>query len=94
MTLEQKITVKHSKRKTASIYLERDGSISLFVPENTTEESVNDILKANEYKIYKYQAKRELLNEKAIRREAVNGQSFLYLGRNYYLQYHGAALEV
>ena len=48
MTLEQKITVKRSKRKTASIYLERDGSISLLVPENTTEESVNDILKANE----------------------------------------------
>ncbi len=48
MTLEQKITVKRSKRKTASIYLERDGSISLLVPENTTEENVNDILKANE----------------------------------------------
>ena len=94
MTLEQKITVKRSKRKTASIYLERDGSISLLVPENTTEESVNDILKANEYKIHKYQTRRELLNEKATRREAVNGQSFLYLGRNYYLQYHGEAKEV
>ena len=94
MTLEQKITVKRSKRKTASIYLERDGSISLLVPENTTEESVNDILKANEYKIHKYQTRRELLNEKATRREAVNGQSFLYLGRNYYLQYHEEAKEI
>lgn len=89
MTAEYKVTVKRSKRKTASIYIERDGSLSVLVPENTTEQEIKEILKANEYKIHKYQAKRELLNEKAVKREPVNGQSFLYLGRNYYLQYNG-----
>ena len=94
MTSAYKIAVKHSKRKTASIYLERDGSLSLLVPENTTEQTINDILKANEYKIHKYRAKRELLNEHATKRETVNGQSFLYLGRNYYLQYSAETKEI
>jgi len=35
-----------------------------------------------------------ILDEKATRREAVNGQSFLYLGRNYNLQYHEEAKEI
>ena len=87
MTEDYKVTVKRSTRKTASIYIERDGSLSVFVPENLNEEQINDLLKANEYKIYKYQAKRKLLNENAVTREPVNGQSYLYLGRNYYLQY-------
>jgi hypothetical protein len=90
MTAEYKVAIKRSKRRTASIYIERDGSLSVLVPENLTENEIKDILKANEYKIYKYQAKRKLLNEKAVRREPVNGQSYLYLGRNYYLQYSQA----
>ncbi|TLU84795.1 MAG: M48 family metallopeptidase [Chlorobium sp.] len=94
MTVAYKIAVRHSRRKTASIYIERDGSLSVLVPEQTTEEEINNILKANEYKIHKYQARCELLNEKATKREPVNGQSFLYLGRNYYLQYHGEAKEI
>lgn len=87
MSLDYKVVVKYSKRKTASIYIERDSSITVIVPNGTTDIEVQNLLKQNEYKIYKYQAKRALLNEKAIKRELVNGQSFLYLGRNYYLQY-------
>lgn len=86
-----RLNVKRSKRKTASIYIERDGSLSVLVPENTSQQEIEDIIKANEYKICKYQAKRELLNENAVKREHVNGQSYPYLGRNYYLQY---SLEV
>lgn len=87
MSLDYKVVIKHSKRKTASIYIERDSSITMIVPDGTTDLEIQNLLKQNEYKIYKYQAKRALLNEKAIKRELVNGQSFLYLGRNYYLQY-------
>jgi len=87
MSLDYQVVIKHSKRKTASIYIERDSSITVIVPDGTTDLEVQNLLKQNEYKIYKYQAKRALLNEKAIKRELVNGQSFLYLGRNYYLQY-------
>ena len=87
MTVGYKVTVKRSKRKTTSVYIERDGSLSVLVPEKLTVQEVDAVLKANEYKIYKYQAKRELLNENAVKREPVNGQAYLYLGRNYYLQY-------
>ncbi len=87
MTVGYNVTVKRSKRKTTSIYVERDGSLTVLAPEKLTAREVEVILKANEYKIHKYQAKRELLNEKAVKREPVNGQAYLYLGRNYYLQY-------
>lgn len=94
MTTKYKLTIKRSRRKTGSIYIERNGSLSVLVPENTTEQEIKGILIANEYKIHKYQAKREALNEKATRREPVNGQSFLYLGRNYYLQYNALTKEI
>ena len=87
MSLQYETRVRHSKRKTASIYIERDSSITVIVPLGTSEKEVQNLLSTNEYKIHKYQAKRALLNERAIKRELVNGQSFLYLGRNYYLQY-------
>lgn len=87
MSIDYQINIKRSKRKTASIYIERDGSLSVLVPEGLDDKQIQEILKQNEYKIYKYQAKRQLLNEKAVKREPVNGQSYLYLGRNYYLQY-------
>jgi predicted metal-dependent hydrolase len=87
MILDYKIVVRHSKRKTASIYIERDSSITVIVPIGTSDAEVQNLLSKYEYKIHKYQAKRALLNENAIKRELVNGQSFLYLGRNYYLQY-------
>jgi predicted metal-dependent hydrolase len=87
MNYDFPVIVKRSKRKTASIYIERDGSLTVLVPEKTTDREVESLLKKNEYRIFKFQAKRALLNENAIIRELVNGQSFLYLGRNYYLQY-------
>lgn len=87
MTVDYQVVIKRSRRKTASIYIERDGSLSVRVPEKLDDKRIEGILKQNEYKIHKYQAKRKLLNEKAVKREPVNGQSYLYLGRNYYLQY-------
>ncbi len=84
---EYNVSIRRRKRKTASIYIERDGAVTVMVPEKMDDACVNEILKQNEYKIHKYQAKRILLNETAVKREPVNGQSFLYLGRNYYLQY-------
>ena len=87
MTLDYVVTVKRSRRKTGSIYIERDGSVSVLVPESLDDAQVEALLKQYEYRIHKYQAKRQLLNEATVIREAVNGQAFLYLGRNYYLQF-------
>lgn len=81
------IEIKKRKRKTTSIYVERDGSISVYVPERLSKDEIDAVLKQREYLIYKYLAKRELLNTTKTNREPVNGQSFLYLGRTYYLQF-------
>jgi hypothetical protein len=81
------LVIKRSNRKTASIYIERDGSVSLYAPEKLSETEINGILRRKEYRIHQYLAKREILNENAIKREAVNGQSYLFLGRNHYLRY-------
>ena len=80
------IAIHKSKRKTISIFIERDGSVSARIPEKLSDEEIKDILKAKEYQIFKNLAEWEQLNANAIEREYVNGQSFLYLGRNYRLK--------
>ncbi|MEP2280147.1 SprT family zinc-dependent metalloprotease [Maribacter sp.] len=80
------ITLQKSERKTVSIFIERDGSVSARVPNTLSDEEIRDILKAKEYQIFKHLAEWEQLNENAVEREYVNGQSFLYLGRNYRLK--------
>jgi predicted metal-dependent hydrolase len=80
------IVIQKSDRKTVSIFIERDGTVSARVPEKLSDEEIRDILKAKEYQIFKNLAEWEQLNENAVEREYVNGQSFLYLGRNYRLK--------
>ncbi|MDD5702950.1 MAG: SprT family zinc-dependent metalloprotease [Dehalococcoidales bacterium] len=82
-----KINIQKRNRKTLSIYIERDGSLTVYAPEHLSQNEIDAILQQREYQIYKYLAKWEMLNTSKISREPVNGQSFLYLGRNYYLQY-------
>lgn len=80
------IAVKKSKRKTVSIFIERDGSVSALVPSNLSDDEIAIILKAKEYQIHRNLAQWLQLNERHVTREYVNGQSFLYLGRNYRLK--------
>lgn len=80
------IVIQKSDRKTVSIFIERDGSVSARVPEKLSNKEIRDILKAKEYQIFKNLAEWTQLNENAVEREYVNGQSFLYLGRNYRLK--------
>lgn len=82
-----KIRIEKKKRKTASIYIERNGSVSVYVPEHLSDDEIAALLEAKHYQIYRNLAKWKLLNENRIEREAVNGESFLYRGRNYYLQF-------
>ena len=80
------IAIKKSKRKTVSIFIERDGSVSALVPSNLSDDEIATILKAKEYQIHRNLAQWLQLNERHVTREYVNGQSFLYLGRNYRLK--------
>ena len=80
------IAVKKSKRKTVSIFVERDGSVSALVPSSLSDDEIENILKTKEYQIHRNLAQWLQLNERHVTREYVNGQSFLYLGRNYRLK--------
>lgn len=80
------IKVKKSDRKTVSIYVERDGSVSAFVPNSLEDDAIKEVLASKSYQIHKNLAEWEQLNERHVLREYVSGQSFLYLGRNYRLK--------
>ena len=83
--LEMNFRVRRSNRKTMSIYIERDGTVSVLAPQKLNDEEVSTIVRSKEYQIYKGLTKWRALNAARVIREPVNGQSFLYLGRNYRL---------
>lgn len=70
-----------------SIYIERDGSVSVLAPQKLNDAEVSAIVRSKEYQIYRGLAKWKELNSARVIREPVNGQSFLYLGRNYRLAF-------
>lgn len=79
------IIEKTERRKTVSIFIERDGSVRVLAPITANDEIVESAIKAKEYQIFSKLAKWKELNQGKINREYVNGQSFLYYGRNYRL---------
>jgi len=79
-------TLRRSRRKTASIYVERDGHVSVLVPEELDESQVEDLLESKRKWIYRNLAEWEDLNATRVQREFVNGEGFLYLGRSYRLK--------
>lgn len=79
-------SLKKSDRRTTSIYIERDGSVSVLAPEPFNMERVEGILEKKRRWIYRNLAEWEDLNRTRVHREYVNGESFLYLGRGYQLK--------
>ena len=80
----QTVTIVRSKRKkTASIMVERDGSISILVPENMKESLITEILDSNEYSIIKNQTLWHIANDGKEERYFVNGHTFMFKGQNY-----------
>ena len=81
------ITVeKTGRRKTVSIFIERNGSVRVLAPLTVSDEKLEAVVKSKEYQIFSKLAKWKELNQGKVKREFVSGQSFLYLGRNYRLK--------
>src|SRR5687767_8543896 len=76
---------KTERRKTVSIFIERDGSVRVLAPLTASDEKIETAVRAKEYQIFAKLARWKELNQGKVAREFVNGQSFLYLGRNYRL---------
>jgi len=79
-------SLNQSERKTTSIYIERDGSVSVLAPQQYDTAKIEEVLEKKRSWIYKHLAEWEDLNRTRVQREYVNGETFLYSGRNYRLQ--------
>lgn len=78
-------SVIRTRRSTADIVIERDGSVVVRAPEWTTDDEVHSIVESKHYWIYQGLAEWRDLNAARVLREYKNGEGFLYLGRAYRL---------
>lgn len=76
---------KTDRRKTVSIFIERDGSVRVLAPASSNDDKIEKAVRSKQYQIFTKLAKWQELNHGKINRKFVNGQSFLYFGRNYRL---------
>jgi len=77
--------LSRSERRTASIYIERDGRISVLAPVQWSDDQVEHVLENKRPWIYRGLAEWEDLNATRVEREFVSGEGFLYLGSSYRL---------
>lgn len=78
-------SLKKSNRKTISIFIERDGSVSILAPAPYQLDKIEQVIEAKRSWIYRNLAEWEDLNRTQLQREFVNGEGFIYLGRSYRL---------
>ena len=83
---ELNYTLKRSQRKTMSIYVERNGSVSVLAPDNLETEKLNKIIENKLYWIYKSIAELEELIKTRVDRDIAEGEGFSYLGKSYRLR--------
>jgi predicted metal-dependent hydrolase len=77
--------LRSEQRRTADIVIERNGLISVRVPEYLTEEQADAVVERKRLWIYRNLAEWRDLNATRVVREWVNGEGFLYLGSSYRL---------
>ncbi len=77
--------VIRSRRSTADVIIDRDGSVVVRAPEWADDDQVASIVASKHYWIYRSLAEWRDLNASRVPREYKNGESFLYLGRAYRL---------
>jgi predicted metal-dependent hydrolase len=81
-----KYKLKRSNRKTLSIYIERDGRVSVISPWQLSSKDIEQVIDKKKSWIYKNLAEWKVLNANKFEKEYVSGESFLYLGRPYQLK--------
>lgn len=78
-------SVVRSRRATADVIIERDGTVLVRAPEWASDEEVANIVASKNYWIYKGLAEWRDLNATRVLREYKGGEGFLYLGRSHRL---------
>ncbi len=79
-------SLKRSNRKSVGIAIERDGAIIVTAPHQAKFNEIEKFVSEKKIWIYQKLAKKKTLNREKPRREFVNGQGFLYLGKSYRLK--------
>lgn len=87
-TKELEFKVEFKNRDTMSISVEPPNDILVVAPIGTLEEDIKSIVKSRGRWIVQKLFEFRNIEAKRINREFVNGESFMYLGRNYSLQIH------
>jgi hypothetical protein len=77
--------VVRSRRTSADVIIERDGSILVRAPEGVDDEQIDNIVVSKHFWIFKSLAEWRDMNATRVLREYKNGEGFLYLGRAYRL---------
>ena len=75
----------YRKRKTMSIEVEATGEVTVIAPVGTSTDDVIEKVKSRAGWIVSKQYESKFINDTKIEREAVSGESYMYLGRNYSL---------
>lgn len=79
-------TLKRSNRKTMGISIERDGAVMVKVSHQAELNDIEKFISEKRIWIYQKLAVKKTLNRQKPKREFVNGQGFLYLGKSYRLK--------
>lgn len=87
-TKDIEFEVKFKNRKTMSISVEPPKDIIVVAPIGTDENEIKDIVKSRGAWIVQKLFEFRNIESKIVNKEFVNGESFMYLGRNYSLQIH------
>lgn len=87
-TKEIEFNVEFRNRKTMSISVEPPSNIIVVAPVDTSEEEIKEAVKSKGAWIVQKLFEFRNIESKRVNREFVDGESFMYLGRNYSLQIH------
>ena len=87
-TKDIEFNVEFKNRKTMSISVEPPNNITVVAPVGTNEEEIKGVVKSKGAWIVQKLFEFRNIESKRVNREFVNGESFMYLGRNYSLQIH------
>ena len=74
-------SVARSARKTAAIYVERDGAVTVKAPQAATDEQVHRLMERKLPWIYRTLAQWGELNRQPTGKEFVSGETFYFLGQ-------------
>ena len=77
---------RSGRRKTMQITVERDGQLIIMAPPDISEESLSSYVREKKFWIYTKLAEKDRLQAIIPKKQFIDGEGFLYLGRSYRLR--------